>query len=118
MTDQFNQEVDPYLLQLVFSLEAAAMQQLGKLQNPMTGKVERDIELAKATIDMLGMVEKKTAGNLTPDEDRLVKHALYQLRMNYLDELRTDKDKPSTEGEAPSTQGSASSEAESDNPTN
>ncbi len=83
--------VDPYLLQLLVSLETAAMQQMGKIQSPLTGKIERNIEIAKATIDMLSMLEKKTEGNLTPDEDRILKRTLYQLRMNYVDELKSDK---------------------------
>lgn len=83
---------DPYLYQLVLSLEAAAMQQMGKLQSPLTGKVERNLEVAKNSIDMLGMIERKTAGNLTEDEASLMKHVLYQLRMNYVDELNADRE--------------------------
>jgi hypothetical protein len=81
--------VDPFLLQLVLSLEAAAMQQMGKLQNPLTGKIDRDLVMAKNSIDMLAMIERKTLNNLSEEEDRLLKRALYQLRMNYVDELKS-----------------------------
>ena len=92
--------VDPHLFQLVISLEAAAMQQMGKLQNPLTEKIDRDIELAKATIDMLSMVERKTEGNLTPDEDKILKRTLYQLRMNYVDELKSEQESESSDAES------------------
>jgi len=82
---------DPYLLQLVLSLETAAMQQMGKLQNPFTGKIERNLDLTKNSIDMLAMIERKTEGNLTSEEESLIKRALYQLRMNYVDELKSEE---------------------------
>lgn len=95
--------VDPHLLHLVISLEAAAMQQMGKLQNPLTGKIDRNIDMAKSTIDMLSMIEKKTEGNLTPDEDNVLKRTLYQLRMNYVDELKSDQKSASTDAESNDT---------------
>ena len=85
MADQ--PSVDIQFLQLVLSLQAAAMQQMGKVANPMTGQVERDLTLAKQSVDMVEMLERKTRGNLTPDEKRIVDHILYELRMNFVDEL-------------------------------
>ena len=75
-------ELSAMFLQLVMSLEAATMQQLGKIQSPFTGKVERNLELAKNSIDMLEMIERKTSGNLTNEEDSILKRVLFQLRMN------------------------------------
>lgn len=95
--DTMNVLVDPYLIQLIVSLEAAAMQQMGKLQNPLTGEVERNLELAKSSIDMLAMLQKKTDGNLTEDESTLLKRTLYQLRMNYVDEKNADSKADSEE---------------------
>jgi len=84
--------IDPMFLQLVMSLEAAALQQMGKLQNPITGKVEKNLDICKSTIDMLEMIEKKTMGNLTQEEESLFKRTLYHLRMNYVDELKSTKE--------------------------
>jgi hypothetical protein len=95
--DTMNVLADPYLIQLIVSLEAAAMQQMGKLQNPLTGEVERNLELAKSSIDMLAMLQKKTDGNLTEDESTLLKRTLYQLRMNYVDEKNADSKADSEE---------------------
>ena len=74
--------------QLVLSLQAAIMQQLGKVASPLTGAVERDLDVAKQTLDLLEMLQSKTAGNLTPDEKKLLEHVLYELRLNYLDEVK------------------------------
>jgi hypothetical protein len=76
-------------LGLVFSLQAAAWMQLGKVMNPMTQKVQRDLPQAKETIDLLGALEEKTRGNLHSDEARVLTQILYELRMNYVEELKT-----------------------------
>ncbi len=87
-------DVDIQFYQLVLSLQAAAMQQMGKIANPITNQIERDLTMAKHTIDMLEMIQRKTAGNLNPDEKRMVEHLLYELRMNFVDELAKDKAGP------------------------
>ena len=79
--------------QLVLSFQAAAWQQLGKVPSMMTGKIERDLEMAKHSIDMLGMLEVKTKGNLNENENKYVQHVLYELRLNYLEELKKGPDK-------------------------
>jgi len=73
-------------MQIVMMFQGAALQHMGKVMNPMTQKVERDLAQAKNAIDILGMLEMKTRGNLSDDEKRMLEHALYELRMNYVDE--------------------------------
>jgi hypothetical protein len=73
---------------LVASLQMSAWMALGKVMNPMTHKIERDLEQAKETIDLLGVLEEKTRGNLQADESRLLQRSLYELRLNYVDELK------------------------------
>jgi len=89
--------------QLFFSLVAmfqtAAMQQMGKLINPATGKVERDMEQARFSIDILGMLQEKTKGNLTDEERRFLDHVLFELRLNYVDEVEKDKKKEKEKAE-------------------
>ncbi len=53
------QKVDPHFMQIVLSLQAAAMQYMGKVLNPMTSKIERDLMMAQNSIDMLTMLELK-----------------------------------------------------------
>jgi len=74
-------------LGLVQSFQQAAMQQMGKIMNPFTEKIERDLEHAKLSIDMLEMLEERTAGNLTGEEARFLKHVLTELRLNYVAEV-------------------------------
>ena len=76
------------LAQLVIIFQAAAMQQLGKVKNPVTDKIERDLEAAQSSIDMLDMLKEKTKGNLTADEDRLLTNVLMDLKLNYVDESK------------------------------
>ena len=75
-------------LQLVLGLQQAAMVALGKLMNPMTGKLERNLEGARNTIDTLAAIEARTRGNLESDEQRVLTQVLTDLRMNYLDEVK------------------------------
>ncbi len=91
--------VNAMFLQLVMSLEAAALQQMGKLQNPFTGKIEKNLDMCKGTIDMLEMIESKTRGNLSQEEESLIKRTLYHLRMNYVDELKSSREAPEKSNE-------------------
>ncbi|MEO5987496.1 MAG: DUF1844 domain-containing protein [Candidatus Eisenbacteria bacterium] len=75
-------------LQLVLGLQQAAMMALGKLMNPMTGKLERNLEAAKNTIDTLAAIDARTRGNLESDEQRVLAQVLTDLRLNYVDEAK------------------------------
>ncbi len=75
-------------LQFVLGLQQAAMVGLGKLMNPVSGKIERNLEAAKNTIDTLGAIEARVRGNLEPDEQRVLTQVLTDLRMNYVDEVK------------------------------
>ena len=68
----------------VFSLSSSALVHLGEIPGPDTQRVQVDLPMAKQIIDTLGMLQDKTRGNLDPDEDRLLKTVLYDLRMRYV----------------------------------
>jgi len=70
----------------IFSLNHSVLVHLGATEDPMTGKKEKNLSLAKQTIDILGMLEEKTQGNLTKDEEIMLKNMLYDLRMIYIKE--------------------------------
>ena len=82
-----------HFIQLVIMFQAAAMQQMGKLQNPITKKVERNLDQAKFSIDMLEMIQNRTRNNLSGNENKFLEHTLYELRMNYLDEVKKEQQK-------------------------
>ena len=84
--DESFASVDPLLLQLILSFHAGAMQQMGKIVSPLSGKLERNIEAARMSIDTMAMLEKKMAGNLSEEEAKLISHTLYELRINFVDE--------------------------------
>ncbi len=87
-------QADPLFYSLVLSLQAAAMQQMGKVMNPLTNSVERNLDAARQSIDLLDMIRRKTDGNLAEDEAKMLEHVLYELRMNFVDE----SNKPASEG--------------------
>lgn len=68
----------------VLSLSASAAMHLGLAPNPMTGTTEVSLPLARQTIDLLAVLEDKTEGNLTGEEERLLSQVLYDLRMQYV----------------------------------
>ena len=70
----------------IFSLNSSVLLQLGLIDDPTTGKKTRNLPLAKQTIDILSMMEEKTRGNLTKDEETMLKNILYDLRMLYVKE--------------------------------
>lgn len=79
---------DHVLMGLVFSLQAAAMQQLGKIQDPMTGEVAIDLDQARATIDVLEMLKVKCRTGTPDDVLRMIDGAVLNLQLNYVDELK------------------------------
>ena len=82
---------------LVISLAAATMQHLGKTLNPVTNKIEKNLDAASSTIDMLDMLEAKTKGNLSDAEAKLLKGVLAELKMNYVETLNEKPAEPSSE---------------------
>jgi len=74
-------------LALLHSFQSSAMQQMGKIPSPFSGQIERDLEQARLSIDMLEMLEERTSGNLTGEEARFLKHVLTELRLNYVAEM-------------------------------
>ena len=70
----------------IFSLNTSVLVHLGIIDDPASGKKVKNLTLAKQTIDILGMLEEKTRGNLSEDEKSMLKHMLYDLRMIYVKE--------------------------------
>jgi hypothetical protein len=68
----------------VLSYYTQSLVLLGELPNPYNNKKEEDLEAARHTVDILGMLKEKTKGNLTPEEDRLLDSVLYEVRMKYM----------------------------------
>ncbi len=69
----------------VLSLSHNALMYLGEAPNPETGAPEKNLPLARQAIDLIAMLEEKTKGNLSGDEERLLGQILFDLRMRYVE---------------------------------
>ena len=69
----------------VVSLSHSALLHLGEAPHPDTNQVEKNLLLARQTIDLLGLLEEKTRGNLSGDEERLLTQVLFDLRMRFIE---------------------------------
>ena len=100
---------------------------LGQVPNPQTGQTAQDLENARYFIDLLEMLAVKTKGNLSKQEDTLLKQSLTQLRLSFVEAVEhpqkpaepaaTSATPPTDEQETPVTEpalpGEASAESES-----
>lgn len=68
----------------IMTIASNAASSLGMMEHPVTHKREVDLELAKHWIDILGMLERKTKGNLAPQEEKILESLLADLRMQYV----------------------------------
>ena len=82
---------DALFINLLLMFKAAAMQQMGKLMNPLTEKVEKNLEQARFSIDILAMLKEKTKGNLSQDLEKLMDSVLLELLMNYVEEAEGEE---------------------------
>jgi len=69
---------------LVMSLNTSALFHLGEISDPATGAKQLDLVLAKHTIGTLQLLKDKTIGNLTDEEQDILKNVLYDLKMRYV----------------------------------
>ena len=90
---------------LCTSLVTQAWMQLGKIKNPISDKIEIDINAASLTIDMLAMLKEKTKGNISDEEAKILDQSISELKMNYVmskekaDKEPDNKEKSSEEEE-------------------
>ena len=118
---------DRLFLTLVTDLVTQAWVALGKIKHPASDKIERNVPAAGLIIDMLDMLSRKTAGNRTEVEDRLLLDSLQQLKLNYVaeaDQPEASADQESEEappeeesGEAPEETAAEEEQAEKANST-
>jgi hypothetical protein len=86
------------LLYLISSFELAAMQQMGKIKDPLLDKLEKNLQQAQFSIDLLDMLKEKTKGNISEYESKYIDNVVAQLKLNYVDELEKEKKEKETEG--------------------
>jgi type III secretory pathway component EscR len=84
-------------MQLILQNQQIAMMSMGKIKNPVTDKIERNLEHAKIYIDTLDMLLTKTKGNLSEYEEKFLTETLKELKLNYVDEVDKDKKQAANE---------------------
>lgn len=77
------QKIDFNGIVQMFQIEAFAA--LGKIKHPALDKIEKNLDHAQFLIDLLSVLEEKTKGNLTDQENRFLTHALSDLRLNFVE---------------------------------
>ncbi len=80
----------PTFLQFFSGLAGEVLIHLGMYENPITRKRSVNLPLARYTIDLMGLLEEKTKGNLTKEEEGYIKAVLYDLRMRFVDASRKE----------------------------
>jgi len=80
-------------MQLIIQNQQIAMMAMGKIKNPVTDRIDRNLEHAKIYIDTLDMLLAKTKGNLSEYEEKFLIETLKDLKLNYVDEVDRDKKK-------------------------
>jgi hypothetical protein len=73
------------LTDLVSMLVTQALMYMGGIPDPRTGQAMVALDYAKIYIDMLGVLEEKTKGNLTPDEEKMLSQTAHELRLEFVE---------------------------------
>ena len=95
--DEANQNI--LFMQLIIQNQQIAMMAMGKIKNPVTDKIDRNLDHAKIYIDTLDMLLAKTKGNLSEYEEKFLVETLKELKLNYVDESDKEKKKDEEKNE-------------------
>jgi hypothetical protein len=90
-TEEIKKETPQYEVDFssfILSLSTSALIQLGKISDPVSKQPAKNLEAAKQTIDILMIIQEKTKGNLTSQEQAVMDNSLYDLRMMYIEETK------------------------------
>lgn len=100
-TENLNSEKQDQLLfmMLVQQHQQIAMMGMGKIKNPATDRIERDLSSSKYAIDTLNMLEKYTKGNLPKELKGYLDQTLTTLRLNYAEEKKKENQPVENNGE-------------------
>jgi len=116
-TPEFDKH-DQSLMMLALNLQTGALVQLGKIADPQSGQMRRDLEGARLSIDLLDMLKSKTKGNAHPEVAGLLSRAAMDLKLNFMDELKKDRGPdepqagPAADDAAPAAPAAADPEAD------
>lgn len=90
-TTETHQRMEASFSTLLYSLGSAAAMSLGLVPDPNTNSTEVNLTMAQFNIDMLEVLEQKTAGNLSKEETDFLKHLLSDLHLKYVEAAKAKK---------------------------
>ena len=82
--DGFTPLLEVNFSSFILSLGSSILLHLGEIPDPQSGEKKKDLALAKQSVDIISMLKEKTKGNLTEEEEKLLEHLLYDLRMRFV----------------------------------
>ena len=112
MAEEQLKKEDQLFIHLVNTFVQSAWISLGKVKNPVTDKLDRNIEQATYYIDLLDMLQTKMKGNLSEWEEQYIIHSLSELKLNFIDEQKKGAGPPEGSGEPTGVESSESDELE------
>ena len=92
MSEDQPKKEDQLFIHLVNTFVQSAWISLGKVKNPVSDKIERNVEQATYYIDLVDMLQTKMKGNLSEWEEQYIIHSLSELKLNYIDEKKKPSD--------------------------
>jgi len=92
VAESTEREIPVNFSSFVISLASSAMVNLGEMPDPVSRERSMDLDLARQTIDLLGVLQDKTKGNLDDEEAQLMESVLYDLRMKFLNKREGTQD--------------------------
>ena len=100
MTTTENNTQDPLFVHLVSTFTQSAWISLGKIKNPVSDELDRNLEQASFYIDLLDMMQKKMSGNLSEWETQFLAHSVSELKLNFIEEKnkKTDPEEEDSKG--------------------
>ena len=88
MAEEQLKKEDQLFIHLVNTFVQSAWISLGKVKNPVSDSLERNMEQATYYIDLLDMLQTKMKGNLSEWEEQYIIHSLSELKLNFIDEQK------------------------------
>ncbi|MEC7871705.1 MAG: DUF1844 domain-containing protein [Candidatus Neomarinimicrobiota bacterium] len=97
MSDNQLKKEDQLFIHLVNTFVQSAWISLGKVKNPVSDELERNLDQASYYIDLLDMLQTKMKGNLTEWEEQYILHSLSELKLNFIDEKKKKESDSATD---------------------
>ena len=94
MSENQLKKEDQLFIHLVNTFVQSAWISLGKVKNPVSDELERNLAQASYYIDLLDMLQTKMKGNLSEWEEQYILHSLSELKLNFIDEKKKKESEP------------------------